>query len=675
MNLLITVLLLLVCLLISNVISHYIPSIPTALIQVALGIVIAFAFTGMKIEMETEWFLLLFIAPLLYNDGRHFPNEELWKMRSPIFGNAIILVLLTTVAGGFFIHWLIPSIPLTAAFALAAILSPTDPVAVSGIAKRIHIPEGVLNLVRGESLINDASGLVAFKYAIAAVATGYFSFNAALFDFGYMLVVGAIFGFLLGLILVIVRYTLRKQGIKDVTFHSLLQLLAPFIIYIVTEELFHASGIIAVVAGGIVYSLIEERIETLDPEEKMLTENIWSIILFVLNGIVFILLGINIPISMSETVADPTINNWHAIGYAVAIGIAVLTIRFTWSYFSSYFIYKFGKNTVAKKPNLKNTVLVSLTGVRGAVTMAGALSIPYFTVAGHPFPQRSLILFLSAGVILFTLIAATVFLPLISRGKKEKAEDFNKNNIKEARKKIILQVIKKLKEEMNDENRLATYELISEYRIILKKILHNQGTEKSKGFQKKVSEVILIGLKAERKYIQDIKKKDEISPETFELFQKSLDHREELLSNNFSRGIKFLFGKTIRGWGSFKIECGKDGECKKEKLKLAREAQIKVFQVGMDTIRKASEHSDMPEAFILVISDYKRMINLLKIPEYEYNENREDQKDMLRIRVMDFERFEINRMYEAGEISNEQAKELRRLVNYVESAALYEYAE
>lgn len=175
MDLLMSVLLLIVGLLISNIISHYLPSIPTALTQIGFGILIALLFRDISLEIETEWFLLLFVAPLLYNDGRHFPREELWRMRAPIFGNAIILVLLTTIGGGYFIHWLIPNIPLAAAFALAAILSPTDPVAVNGIAKRIRIPEKVLHLVRGESLINDASGLVAFNYAVAAVVTGYFS--------------------------------------------------------------------------------------------------------------------------------------------------------------------------------------------------------------------------------------------------------------------------------------------------------------------------------------------------------------------------------------------------------------------------------------------------------------------------------------------------------------------
>jgi len=675
MNLLITVLLLLVCLLISNIISHYIPFIPTALIQVVLGIIIAIAFTGIKIEIETEWFLLLFVAPLLYNDGRHFPREELWKMRSPIFGNAIILVLLTTLLGGYFIHWMIPAIPLGAAFALAAILSPTDPVAVSGIAKRIHIPEYVLNLVRGESLINDASGLVAFKYAVAAVVTGYFSINAAVLNFAYMLAAGAVMGFVLGLLITAIRYTLQKQGINDVTFHSLLQILAPFIIYIITEELFHASGVIAVVAAGIVYSLIEERVETFVAEEKVVTENIWSIILFVLNGIVFILLGLNIPLSMIETVADPNIDNWLAIGYALAIGMVVLGIRFIWSYCSSYFRYKYGKVKDAEKPGIKNTLMVSLTGVRGAVTMAGALSIPYITISGEQFPERSLILFLAAGVILFTLIAATVILPLLSKEGNADGKALKKTDLAEIRRKIIVEVIGKLKREMNEENQLASYELIGEYKLILKKIHYDQNSEESNEFQRKISQVRLMGLKAERRYIHEIMRKNEINQEAFEIFEKSLECREEVLSNSVGNGIKCLLGKTVRGWTKFRGKYIKDKESSKDKLRFGKDIQLRAFQAALESLTESTEKSEMMGIFSIVISDYKRMINILKTPKSQYNEKTEKQKEKLHIKVMDFERHEISRMYETGEITTEQSKELRRFVNYVESAALYEYDE
>ena len=259
MDLLTIILLLMLGLLVSNIVSHYIPYIPTALTQIVFGVMIALIMGDYTFQIDAEWFLLLFLAPLLYNDGRHFSREELWGMKSQIFGNAFILVILTTVLCGFVIYWLVPSIPVAAALALAAILSPTDPVAVNGIAKRISVPEKVMALVRGESLINDASGLIAFKYAIAAAVTGYFSLREAVWDFSYHFLIGAIAGLLLGLIITFIRFGLRKNGINDPVFHSLLQILTPFGVFIVTEDLLHASGVIAVVVAGHVQAGVMKR--------------------------------------------------------------------------------------------------------------------------------------------------------------------------------------------------------------------------------------------------------------------------------------------------------------------------------------------------------------------------------------------------------------------------------
>ncbi len=343
MELLLTILILLIALLVSNVVSHYVPQVPTALIQVALGTIIVLVFEDFTFELEAEWFLLLFIAPLLFNDGRHFPREELWRMRGPIFGNAVILVLLTTMIGGYFIHWLIEDIPLAAAFALAAILSPTDPVAVNGISQRVRIPSNVLSLVRGESLINDASGLVAFNYAVAAVVTGTFSLYSAIFNFSYKFLAGALLGALLALLFVGIRLLFRKQGINDVTFHSLLQIMTPFIIFVIADELMGASGVIAVVVGGIVHSLVQEDTEALVAEEQMLTENIWTIITFVLNGIIFLLLGLNIPGAMSGALENPSMDESVLLSYVLAITAMLLGIRFVWAYLFSHYEYRFGK--------------------------------------------------------------------------------------------------------------------------------------------------------------------------------------------------------------------------------------------------------------------------------------------------------------------------------------------
>ena len=677
MDLLMTVLLLLVGLLISNIISHYIPFIPTALTQIGFGVIIALIFRDVALKIETEWFLLLFVAPLLYNDGRHFPRKELWKMRAPILGNAVVLVLITMLGGGYFIHWLIPSIPLAAAFALAAILSPTDPVAVNGIAKRIHLPEKVLHLVRGESLINDASGLVAFNYAVAAVVTGYFSAREALFDFTYMFLAGAVLGFVLALLVTWVRFILRKQGINDVTFHSLLQILTPFIIFIITEEILHASGVIAVVTAGIVHSLIKERTETLIAEEQVLTENIWSIVLFVLNGVVFLLLGLNIPSSMSETVANPNMGNWLVIGYVIAIGFIILGIRFIWSYSFSYFAYRSDKEEDTVKPNFKTSLLISLTGVRGAVTMAGVLSIPYVVSKGDLFPERSLILFLAAGVILFTLIMATAFLPLLSSNDSGEGEMINKASLKEAKRKILLAAIKKIRLEINQENKDAAYELIDEYKRMFRQIQpdpHSMASD-TDYYQQKITEVRLVGLRAERKYFDEIRKRSGIDETLFEALEKSLDRREEALSNNVRSETMYLIGRMVRGWRRFIDHFHKDSETKLAKLRLKKSLQLKALQAALKHLEEQALEHERPDIVGTVTVEYKRIIDQLKRPAVQYNEEREEQKEELRIKVMDIERSEIHEMYKSGEINNEQAKELRRFINYVESVTLYKYIE
>lgn len=645
------------------------------MIQIACGIILALLFRDIALEIETEWFLLLFVAPILYNDGRHFPREELWKMRTSIFGNAVILVLITTICGGFFIHWLVPEIPLIPAFALAAILSPTDPVAVNGIAKRIRIPEKVLNLVRGESLINDASGLVAFNYAVAAVVTGYFSLKAAILDFTYMFLAGALLGLMMGLFITWIRFALRKQGINDVTFHSLLQILTPFIIFMVTEHLLHASGVIAVVVAGVLHSLVRERTETMVAEEQVLTENSWSIVLFILNGIVFLLLGLNIPSSMMKTVANPNIGNWNAIGYVIAIGIVILGIRFVWSYLVSFYEYRLKKKKAAEKPDLKTAVFTSLTGVRGAVTMAGVLSIPYFIKTGEAFPERSLILFLAAGVILFTLIAATVLLPLFSEREAVKGAQLDEKVLSKAKSELLLAAIKKIRLEMNEENEAVAYKLIDDYKKLFKRFQPEHDIIDAEHTQQMMTDIRLMALKEERRYIHDARVRQGMDDEFFETFENLLNHREDALSKNARSGTLFLIGKVIRSLKRFSSPYDHEGEARLTRLRLGKNIHLQALQAALHFLEDLAKKHERPELVHAVILDYKKMIADLKRPALRYDEKSEELKEELRIKVMDIQRSKIHSMFEAKEINRAQAKELRRFINYLESITLHERAE
>jgi len=658
-------------LLISNIVSHFIPFIPTALTQIVLGVIIDLAI-GSSFEIGAEWFLLLFVAPILFNDGRSFSREELWGLKSQIFGNAFVLVILTTVLCGYVINWLIPAIPMAACLALAAILSPTDPVAVNGIAKRVSVPEKVMALVRGESLINDASGLIAFKYAIAAAVTGYYSLREALWDFSYHFLVGAAAGLILGLFITFIRFILRQKGISDPVFHSLLQILTPFGVYIVTEDILHASGVIAVVAAGIIHSVIREHTETLLPEEQLLTENTWAVLLFVLNGFVFLLLGMNIPSATFVIISSPDIGNWQAFGYVAVIGLAILGIRFGWSFLSEAYRY-FRKKSGAEKPEIRTILIATVAGVRGAVTMAGILTIPVFLENGELFPARSLIIFIAAGVILLLLILATVFLPLLC--KKEAIADRagEQDNLYRAKNKLMMLAINKIKAETNAENEYAASILISEYRRGFQRNL--SGRESDQFYNRRINEIRLLALNLQRKYINGLLSGGEIDVTVFDILTRFLDYREEALDSGFSlRTLSFL-RRTASDFRRMRGKPGEAGDATLIDRQQVKDIRIKAINEAISGLEEHARAQEQPEYTYAVILEYERILQRLKNTNDRDNKKLEEQMDELRLKVLDAERSELRRMYEAGEITASQEKELRRFTNYIESVVLYEHYE
>ncbi|AFS70488.1 Na+/H+ antiporter [Exiguobacterium antarcticum] len=662
------ILLMLVLIILTQVLGHYIRFIPTALIQILVGTITALLISGLKIEVESEWFLLLFIAPLLYNDSSHFPRDELWKMRAAIFGNAIVLVLLTTVIGGYFINWLVPVIPVAAAFALAAILSPTDPIAVNGIAKRVQIPEQILNLVRGESLINDASGLVAFSYAVAAVVTGYFSIQQATTEFVYMFVVGAVVGLAISIAMNWLKVKLRRTGIEDVVFYVLLQILTPFIIFFVAEEVLHASGVIAVVTGGILHALIKERTETFFAQEQTLTDNIWTMIAYILNGIIFLLLGLTLPEATREIFADDAINNWRLMLFVIEIGGVILLIRLIWTMFFNWFDHRFLKKADHQKPAFKQDVITTLVGVRGTITMVGVLSLPFLTESGEAFPERSLIIFLAAGVIIFTLILATILLPLLNRGEADAQPELDLNAYKQ---RMVKRAITEIKQVVQEENSTVAFDLLNEYHVMLRLL---RAQEKSEEELMRFNEQLKhLRLEAEtsgttKQFLQEHKTPEQLRKEVF----RSIDNRIEAIEKE----ARFRLSQPLRKilWKR------KRSNMSSEQLIRLTQVEHELYEQVMTEVITRLEgcRGDYPVDVVQsVLEFYKR----LRFKHTRWSSpvggkaDVDQQKEELCLRAIEVQRQEIASMSKEGDLSGEEEKELRRFIHYIESVVLYEYVE
>lgn len=418
MSLITIVLVFIIAIVVTAFISHLLPiNIPLPLIQIAAGACLAVA--GFEVSFDPQIFLLLFIPPLLFLDGWRIPKDAFFSDIKPILSLAIGLVFATILGIGWFIHWLIPAITAAAGFALAAILSPTDPVAVSAMTSSSPLPSRMAHILEGESLLNDASGLVAFNFAVAAVMTGSFSPGEAVTKFILM----ASGGILSGLVVVWVtgkcNNFLVKRTREEPAIQILISLLIPFAAYLLAESI-HVSGILAAVAAGIAMHY-EQLSGPRLPATRMKSSAVWSMLQNTLNGMIFLMLGEQLPrmFLMLPEVADQAgaPSPLYLLWYAVVITLALGVIRFGWVWLSitlTVFRQKCRGKTAAIRPRFCAMAVMTLAGVKGSVTLAGILTLPVILADGSEFPGRELLIFLSMSVILMSLIVAAVGLPIMT---------------------------------------------------------------------------------------------------------------------------------------------------------------------------------------------------------------------------------------------------------------------
>lgn len=671
MELFIAVLVLLVLIGLSNILNRFVPFIPVPLIQIVLGVAIALLPAGVHLPLNPELFFVLFIAPLLYNDGKRTPRHELWNLRAPILLLALGLVFVTVVVAGYAIHWLIPTIPLPAAFALAAILSPTDAVAVGAMAGRVHLPKSIHRLLEGEALMNDASGLVAFKFAIAATVTGVFSLAQASFSFILIAIGGLLIGALLSFLLIRLGVWIRRLGMEDVTIHMLLQILTPFVIYLVSEEV-GVSGILAVVAGGIIHAIERDRTESVQLKMQVVSASTWSVILFILNGLVFVILGVQIPDVLSTIFENVSFDNLQVLGYVGLISVLLLVLRFVWIYLFWKGNENSGEALSSGKPRLKEITIITLSGVRGAVTLAGAFSIPYVLQDGSPFPERDLIIFLAAGVILFTLIAASVFLPILAKNEEKAEEGTPQTTERKAQDIMLNAAIRAVKSEMNDQNKAAALAVVSDLSKYIRQAAGELTAGKRKDIIKQETAINLIATRAERKEIENMMDENVIASEAAFRCNSWLDRKEMMLANRTNTQMMFSLSEIVRVFGHvFTNRSQKpDQPFMIENADLFRQVKMRTSEAAIKAIRANMNDSNRIVA-LSVISRYERVIAKLRTWNQGKTEDPFDQEKLeLQMVAMQEQRNTIQQLYENGEINRDVAAKLRRFINDVEATAL-----
>ncbi len=504
---------------------------PRPITYVLGGVAVALIPGVPRVALDPAFFFICFLPPLLFSDGWLTPLREFGKALRPIVLLATGLVIVTTLVVGGVAHWLIPGMPLALAFALGAVISPTDAVAVGAITETLKVPTRVTTVLNGESLMNDATGLVAFKFALAAMMAGSFSLGEAVLDFAWLAVGGLGIGLLLGYAVGKLRDLLIRTHNTDALIEITLSLLTPYAAYL-GAELAHASGILAAVAAGL-YSGWRDPVK-MDAETRQTAWTVWSTILFWLNGLAFVLLGLQFPSLLAA------VRGQYSVGqlteFVVLISGAAMVLRIVWFFPGAYLPFLLSRRVrqTEKRPPWQAVLVGGWAGIRGTVTLAAALSLPLTLGNGRAFPLRDLVIFLAFGVIAVTLLVqGTTVAWLIRRlGLREDDERAREDHL--ARTTAIAAGRDALRAQESPENppavQSALNRVLVEYSERLSELVDGgetrAGARARRGAEKKFR---ILALVAERGAIDDLWRRNVIPDDVHRPLQQLLDYEEAML--------------------------------------------------------------------------------------------------------------------------------------------------
>jgi monovalent cation/hydrogen antiporter len=380
--------------------------IPYPIFLVIGGLMISLVPGIPNVSLDPDLVFLIFLPPLLYAAAWNTSWTDFWKMKRPISLLSFGLVIFTSAAVALVSHAIIPDFPLAYGFLLGGIISPPDAVAATSVLQGMKIPKRVITILEGESLVNDASSLIVFRFALMAILTGQFHMWTASKTF--VMVAG--FGILIGLAIGYIVYIIHRFLPTTPSIDAAISLITPFIMYI-TAEHFHFSGVLSVVTGGLF--LTYRAHEMFSYESRLQLNGLWNTLIFLLNGLVFILIGLQLT-GIIDGLGNYSVG--EAIIYAVIISIVTIVIRVIWVFPNAYIpriLFKSIRETETR-PSWQAVLLVAWSGMRGVVSLAAALAVPLTLTDGQTFPHRNLILFITFIVILFTLVLQGLSLkPLI----------------------------------------------------------------------------------------------------------------------------------------------------------------------------------------------------------------------------------------------------------------------
>lgn len=653
------ILLLIAAVLLSSLVSQISNKISTPLFQIAIGFIIALAFnSNYTINLDSELFLVLFIAPLLFNEAKHIDRLGFWKNRSIILSLALGLVVATTFSVGFITNLIEPSIPLAAAFAMGAALGPTDAVAVTSMSRVAKLSPKQQSILSGECLINDASGLVAFQFSIAAAVTGTFSLlkagEAFLIEFFGGIALGVALGFALNIFISFIR----DRGLEDRTFHVLFEVMTPFIVYLLADSI-HTSGVLAVVACGLVFSISNNTTGPNVSKMNIVSSSVWDVVTFVLNGVVFVLLGMMLPSGIMKEMEGEVLSlNFDLLIASIVVTFIVIATRFVWCLINERI---FGSADEIDRDLLRHAAILSFAGPKGAVTLMIVMTI------SSSLPYKHDIIFISSVAIIITLLLANFIVPILAPAPSTD-EDDRKRSIK-CYIKILRGVVDKLTEESEEailiHQKIAYNTVIDEYsKLILEVKEKNDISSKN---DESLCNLELEALEWQIDYLQRlIREKDRrFDPKVVSKYKKKLESRAHKLRNNNSISLKLDdIRKSIRDYSIAFLNLirssEKDDASKYQSLRRSCSNYVMGKLASNSKIREIYNE----ETIASVLTHYQRSTIIYKdnISVTQVIEGSNLAND-IRLKALHYEHSLLDEAYANKEIDRHSSNALRRQIS------------
>ena len=552
MSIFITIFVIVMLIALSSTVHKLLPfKFPLPFIQIILGAIVSWPHNGFHVTFDPELFMLLFIPPLLFEDGRKMPLQDFIHSGREIVSLALVLVFVTVIGLGYVIYFFMPEMSLPVAFALAAVLSPTDAVALSSIVGKGRLSHKLMQVLEGEALMNDASALVSLKFTIA-VALGVTALATAddyvvlSVSFLKMAIGGIIIGITFAWLYIKFILLISKSQGDEVGSQMILLMLLPFGAYAIAE-LLEFSGILSAVIAGMTVNY-SKFFQTTPVQMRLRANTTWGLLEYLLNGAVFLMLGLQIPAIFKETYSDalidPSTTFTTLLGDILLIYLALMLLPFLWilllKFISPYTPFK--KPMMFAALTIKEIAIMTFSGVRGTVTLAAALSIPLLisTNPDIPFPARYQVIFLAAGIIILSLVSAALILPLLLRDKKAKETPKIAVETNEAEREVrteiatvAIEAVRKTASSMqadkpdDEEEQLFITQIMSHVIGEIEQVNHMiQKTKENDAIEVHIR---LAAVRAERRKLYELNSQNRLSHELYSKLLYELDLAETLI--------------------------------------------------------------------------------------------------------------------------------------------------